>query len=154
PALPAAGRVTIDGVHHLKRQDDLVPLHQTEYARADGFSYTSSRLLEWAEQRSRGHFLAADGVELRLEELRSNGPGAVSEALRRASEVRRPAICAPDAESLDDLDIIAQGLREAEDDGVGVVVRCAPAFVAVLADTLAQGFAPRPQRSSVVVVVG
>ena len=154
PALPAAGRMTIDGVHQLKREGGLVPLHRTEYARSAGFAYTRSRLLEWAEERSRGYFRAADGVELSLEELRSDGALAVVTALRSAARAQRPAICAPDAETVDDLSIIAEGLRQAEAEGVGVLVRCAPAFVAVLADTLARGFAPTPQPSAVVAVVG
>ncbi len=66
PALPAAGRVTVDGVHRIERKGGSEPLHETEYARDGGFSYRSSRLLEWAEERSAGYFRAADGRELHL----------------------------------------------------------------------------------------
>ena len=49
PALPAAGRVTLAGVHYAGS----VPVHQTAYARDGLFAYRSSRLLEWAEERTR-----------------------------------------------------------------------------------------------------
>ena len=65
PALPSAGRVTVDGVHLFERNGVRTPLHETEYARDGIFSYDSARLLEWAEQRSGGLFEATAGLELR-----------------------------------------------------------------------------------------
>ena len=40
PALPAAGRVTIDGVHLLERDGERVPLDRTEYARDGALAYS------------------------------------------------------------------------------------------------------------------
>jgi uncharacterized protein YgbK (DUF1537 family) len=62
PALPAAGRITRDGVHLFVRDGVATPLHDTEYARDGVFTYASSRLLEWAEERSGGLFAAARGA--------------------------------------------------------------------------------------------
>jgi len=52
PALPAAGRVTAGGVHWLERDGRRVPLGETEYAADRVFGYRSSRLLDWAAERS------------------------------------------------------------------------------------------------------
>ena len=41
----------------------------------------------------------------------------------------RPAVCVPDAETAEDLALIADGLRAADREGLHVAVRCAPAFV-------------------------
>jgi uncharacterized protein YgbK (DUF1537 family) len=144
PALPAAGRVTLDGVHRIERNGQSQPLHETEYARDGGFSYRSSRLLEWAEERSAGYFRAADGRELHLADLRAGGPGAVAQALSDTA-TRAPAVFAPDARTDDDLDLIAAGLRSALAAGTRVIVRCAPAFVARLAGSAATAFAPAPR---------
>jgi uncharacterized protein YgbK (DUF1537 family) len=144
PALPAAGRVTLDGVHRIERNGGSAPLHDTEYARDGGFSYRSSRLLDWAEERSAGYFRAADGGELHLAELRAGGPDAVASALSRTA-ARAPAVFAPDARTDDDLDLIAAGLRAALAAGTRVIVRCAPAFVARLAGSAATGFTPAPR---------
>ena len=48
PALPAAGRVTIGGIHLLERDGERVPLDRTEYARDAGFAYSSAVLSHWA----------------------------------------------------------------------------------------------------------
>ena len=81
PALPAAGRVTIDGIHSLEHNGRRVPLHKTEYASDGAFAYRSARLLDWADERSDGLFKAARGSELGLAELRSRGEVAVREML-------------------------------------------------------------------------
>ena len=145
PALPAAGRVTLDGIHWITEGGRRLPLHETEYARDGAFSYRTARLLDWAEERTAGEIAAADGTELSLAPLRAGGPAAVGEAILRAAASGRPAACAPDAETLEDLAIIAKGLERAEAEGANVLVRCAPTFAGVLAGTLAEGFIPAPQ---------
>ena len=144
PALPPAGRVTVDGVHRLERDGLSMPLHETEYARDGGFSYRSARLLEWADERSGGFFPAPRGHELHLEELRSGGPDAVASVLAQAA-ASAPAVFAPDVRDDTDLDVIAAGLRSAIDDGTRVIVRSAPAFVGRLAHTAAAGLVPAPR---------
>lgn len=144
PALPAAGRTTLQGIHRIERDGRSIPLHETEYARDGAFSYSTSRLLGWAHERSGGLFASDRGTEVPLERLRELGGDAVTDALARAAEAGRPAACAPDAETIEDLELIAAGLREAESAGVRVLVRCAPAFAGVLSGMLATGLVPAP----------
>src|SRR5581483_7610987 len=106
---PAAGRVTAGGVHWLERDGERVPIGATEYAGDRVFGYRSSRLLEWAQERSEGRLAAGDGLELGLEELR--GPGGA--AALAAAIARGQAVLAPDAETAADLGVIAAGLRAA-----------------------------------------
>jgi uncharacterized protein YgbK (DUF1537 family) len=153
PALPAAGRVTRDGVHLLERDGRAVPLHDTEYARDGEFAYRSSRLLAWADERSGGWLAAGRGTEVRLEELRAEGPSAVAAALAAAARQDGPAACAPDAEDVADLERIAAGLRQAEAAGVPVLVRCAPAFAGVLAGNLAEAPVPPPPATGGVLLL-
>jgi len=153
PALPAAGRVTRDGVQWLLRDGDAIPLHATEYARDGGFAYRSARLLEWADERSDGEIAAARGTELPLARLRAaGGADALAEAILAAA-AGAPAACAPDAETLADLETIAEGLRRAEAHGAEVVVRCAPTFAGVLSGTLAPAPVPPPHAGSRGVLV-
>src|SRR4029077_2099967 len=49
PAFPAAGRVTVDGVHLLERDGARVPLHDTEYATDGALAYADARLAQWAD---------------------------------------------------------------------------------------------------------
>ena len=138
PALPAAGRITVDGVHLFVRDGVPTPLHETEYANDGVFAYASARLLDWAEERSYGLFRANDGAELSLAALRAGGPAVVSDALCRLGGRGRPAVFGPDAETDSDLAVIAAGWAAAEANGRAVIVRCAPAFAGVLTGTTAR----------------
>src|SRR5438128_6093079 len=95
PALPRAGRVTVDGVHLLERNGRRVPLHETEYAADPAFAYRDARLLKWAEDRSRGFFRRDAGREVPLARLREEGGGAVAQALLELADDGAPAVCAP-----------------------------------------------------------
>lgn len=156
PALPAAGRVTRDGVHWLVSDEGRRRLDETEYARDGAFSYSSSRLLEWAEERTGGELPAARGSELPLERLRVDGAEAVAGAILDAARSGDPAVCAPDAETLADLREIAAGKRLAQEAGAAVLVRCAPTFAGVLAGTLADSpiKPPRAGKRGVLVLCG
>ena len=157
PALPAAGRVTIGGVHWLEAPGgERVRVSETEYARDGAFSYRSARLLEWADERSGGLIDAAAGTEIPLAALRARGGHAVAEAITAAAASGTPAACVPDAETIDDLELIADGVRRAEALGLPVLVRCAPAFAGVLSGTLAAGLvdAPTAGRGGVLVACG
>ncbi len=153
PALPSAGRVTVGGMHFFEREGVRTPLHETEYARDGVFSYRSARLLEWAEERSGGLFAAAAGRELSLERLRGGGAAAVAEAVSELAARGVPAVFAPDAETVEDLRVIAAGYSAAVAAGAAVIVRCAPTFAGVLAGTAASALAPFPDLGDGVLVV-
>jgi uncharacterized protein YgbK (DUF1537 family) len=153
PALPSAGRVTVGGVHYYDRDGVRTPLHETEYARDGVFAYSDARLLAWAEERSQGLLRREDGREIHLTELRARGPEAVADALVELSALGRPAACAPDAETVEDVGVVARGLELALERGARVVVRCAPTFVGVAAGTAAPGLAEPPAAPAGAVVV-
>jgi uncharacterized protein YgbK (DUF1537 family) len=144
-------------VHLIERGGRREPLHETEYARDPSFAYADARLLQWASDRSNGFFPVSAGRELALEEVRrADGAAIVATALSELSRLGTPAVCVPDAETVHDLQIIADGLQRAEQVGAEVIVRCAPAFVGALAGNLATEHAPPPAAGSggVLVVVG
>jgi uncharacterized protein YgbK (DUF1537 family) len=153
PALPAAGRVTLGGIHLLEREGRRVPLHETEYARDGAFAYRDARLLQWAEDRSGGYFRRADGREIPLARLHTEGPAPVAQALLDLAEGGVPAVCAPDAETVDDLRLVASGLADAEAQGAEILVRSAPTFVGVVAGNLAIAPAAVPPAPDGVLVI-
>jgi uncharacterized protein YgbK (DUF1537 family) len=144
PALPAAGRITVDGIHLLERDGERVPLDRTEYARDGALAYADAELSRWAEERSGGRFAAAEAVTLPLERLRGpTGASDLAAAILAAGASGRPVAVIPDAETDDDLRTIAVGLSLAEHGGSPVIVRCSPAFVVALT-----GSAPRTASAS------
>ena len=147
PALPAAGRVTIGGRHLLERDGERVPLEETEYARDGALAYSDSDLARWADERSGGRLAAADAVRIPLERLRRPaGANDIAAAIAAAAAVGRPAVVIPDAETDADLRTIARGLRAAEEARIAVIVRCAPAFAAVLTGAEARSAGPGAAR--------
>lgn len=146
PALPAAGRITVDGVHLLERDGTRTPLERTEYACDGALAYSSADLARWAEERSAGGFAASDAQKVPLDQLRGpDGADQVRRAIATAASVGRPAVVVPDAENEQDLKVIADGLRRAEAEQ-SVIVRCAPTFVAVLTEAVAHD-PPRPPQA-------
>ncbi len=153
PALPSAGRVTVAGVHLLERDGSRLALHETEYAGDGVFAYSDARLLTWAEERTGGRLDADDGRELHLAELRSGGAERVAEVITELCALRRPAAFAPDAETIADLELIANGYARAAAAGARALIRCAPAFVGVLSGTTATAPAPTPRGEAGLLVV-
>lgn len=155
PALPAAGRVTLGGRHWLIRGGRRIPLERTEFASDGAFAYDSSRLVQWADQRSGGYFAAAAGAEIGLAEIRAQGGAeAVRAALVSAAAASDPGVVVPDAEDEADLRVIADGLRQAWATEPAIVVRCAPAFASTLSGAAATELVapPTPKRGLLAVV--
>ncbi len=154
PALPAAGRVTIGGVHLLRRAAGDVPLTETEYARDGAFAYSSAALPVWAQERSAGRFRAEDATLLGLERLRADGgAAALAGALEDAHSLGRPAVVVPDAETQRDLEIIADAVELAEANNTPFLIRCAPALVVALTSRTDAVPAPAPLGDRGVLVV-
>jgi len=153
PAMPGAGRVTLDGHHYLLRGGRRVSLDETEYAADPDLGYGDAHLLRWAEQRSGGLFKAREGVVVTLSDLRAGGGGAVSAALGLLAHLGRPAVCAVDAETDEDVGRIAEGLTRARQERIDVVVRCAPPLAAILAGCTATTAPPAPAVDGRVLVV-
>ena len=156
PALPSAGRVTVDGVHMLASDLGRVPVHTSDYARDPVLGYSTSHLLDWAEERSDGAMRADDGRVVPLDDLRLWGAEAVADALEAVASSGRAAVCVVDAETMDDLRIAADGLVLAEERGVELIARGSPAFVAALSGRVAADPIPAPHAHGrgVLVVCG
>lgn len=154
PALPGAGRVTIEGTQYLQEGDNLTPLHETFYARDPAFSYDSARLKEWAANRSGDYFSADDAIEIELRELRAGGATTVLSAVRASASADAPTVVVIDATTAEDLDAIAAGIKQAWLDGQQFVLRCSPGLVGYLSDTVAHGLLPMPQPENLLVICG
>jgi uncharacterized protein YgbK (DUF1537 family) len=154
PALPSAGRITIGGVHSLIRDGQTVALHDTEYATDGVFSYPDAHLLRWAEQRSGGQFVAANGVTCDTQTLVDGGATYVAEVLQRLHTSGMKAVFAPDVTDLSHLEIISEGVRLAVQHGTPHVIRAAPAFAAVHAKTRATTSVTPAKANGLIVVVG
>jgi uncharacterized protein YgbK (DUF1537 family) len=129
PAFPEAGRVTVDGVHCVRRDDGaLVPVAATEFAHDPVFGYAESDLRDWVAARTGAPREAVGHVA--LADVRDGGPARVAELLGRA---RDGQVVVLDAAAREDLDVLALGVAEAEAAGRRFLIRSGPSFVAARA---------------------
>jgi uncharacterized protein YgbK (DUF1537 family) len=130
PAFLEGGRVTIDDVHYIREQDELVPVAETPFAQDTVFGYTHSNLKEWVEEKTRGAVSASDVVSISLKDLRLRGPEAVAEKL---SACRGGDVCIVNACSYKDLEVLAMALLLAEKRGKTFLYRTSATFVPIRA---------------------
>jgi uncharacterized protein YgbK (DUF1537 family) len=125
PAFPAAGRVTLGGVHYVSVGGSRVPAHETEFAGDPVFGYSARTMVDWVrEQGSR------PGVAPGLGVVR----GADGELVRLLVAAEPGTVVAPDAETDADLERISAALSAARAAGKQVVLRCAAPLAALRAD--------------------
>jgi uncharacterized protein YgbK (DUF1537 family) len=135
PCFPEGGRYTVDDVHYVAEGEWLVPAGQTEFARDRSFGYRSSNLREWVAEKSGGAVRAEQVATISLADLRQGGPAEVTEKLLR---LPRGSVCAANAVTYRDLEVLVLGLLEAEARGKRYLYRTAASFVRVRA-----GITPR-----------
>jgi uncharacterized protein YgbK (DUF1537 family) len=161
PAFPAAGRITVGGVHYAgSAERGFVPVGQSEFARDATFGYAASSLAEWVAEKTDGRFPVDSVVSVDLALLRTDRAAVV--ALLRSARDRRPIVC--DAVCEEDLRALALAVIEAESQGSRFVYRVGPTFVrarlgidipAVLdADRIAASRAGDPPAAGGLIVVG
>ena len=155
PALPSAGRVTRGTSQLLLHDGHELAVSESEYARDGMFTFTTSHLADWAQERSAGRFRSDDARVIGLAELRAEGGARlVAEEIIAATLEPRPVVVVPDAEVDDDLRVIAAGLRLAEAEGARLITRCSPAFATILTETAARGPVEMPVVDRLLVVSG
>jgi uncharacterized protein YgbK (DUF1537 family) len=126
PAFFEAGRITVDDVHWVRQDGELVPAGQTEFASDHTFGYRASDLKAWVEEKTEGRIRAHEVVSVGLADLREGGPERVASILEEASG-GRPVVV--NAVSYADLEVFVLGLLAAEEEGKRFLYRTGPSFV-------------------------
>ena len=146
PAFPAAGRVTIDGVHYLGTGGALVNVADTEFARDPVFGFRARTMRDW---------VAEVGGSRAVELVGPDVPPADRAAAVRDALLRVPdgGVVIPDVRDGGDLALIAAGSAAAQERGRRVVVRCAAPLAALIAGVPGTTVAPRREPARRVLVV-
>ncbi|MDQ3795576.1 MAG: hypothetical protein M3316_07930 [Actinomycetota bacterium] len=114
PAFFEAGRITVDDVHWVRQNGELIPAGQTEFAADHSFGYRSSDLKAWVEEKTGGRRKASEILSVSLADLREGGPERVLELLKEVSG-GRPVVV--NATSHADFEVFVLGLLAAEKEG-------------------------------------
>ncbi len=126
PAFFEGGRYTIDDIQWVEQDGEMVPVHETEFARDPLFGFKHSDLKEWVAEKMGGAVKSGDVRSISLKLLREGGPEEVAEKLASVS-VGAPVIV--NAACYDDLEVLVLGILAEEKNGKIFAYRCAASFV-------------------------
>jgi uncharacterized protein YgbK (DUF1537 family) len=126
PAFLEAGRYTADDIQWAEHSGQVVPVHETEFARDPVFQFKNSNLKYWIEEKTNGNIKASDVISISLELIRTGGPAEVARKLMGAVNGTPVVVNAVDYA---DLDIVSLALQVAEDMGKTFIYRCSASFL-------------------------
>ena len=126
PAFIEGGRYTIDDIHYLLENGELVPVSDTPFARDVVFGYRNAELKQWVEEKTKGKVRASEVISISLEDIRLGGPRVVSEKLKACLP---GSICIVNAASYRDLEVFVLAALLAERTGKKFLYRSSATFV-------------------------
>lgn len=146
PAFPDGGRTTRDGMHYARIDGVDVPAGDTEYAQDPVFGFANSAMTAYVAEKTGRPSLHVGLGDVRI--------GRLAAVLLGAPPGR---VITCDAETNDDVVLIAAAVRAARTGGRQVVVRSAAPLAAELAGVASQGLLHPPlvpQRRRTLLVCG
>ena len=130
PAFIEGGRFTIDDIHYIAENGEMVPVSDTPFAKDVVFGYKHANLKMWVEEKSKGCVSASEVSSISIEDIRVGGPQLVSEKLKACYN---GSICIMNAAGYRDLEVIAMGLILAENSGKKFLYRSSATIVSIRA---------------------
>lgn len=130
PAFIEGGRYTIDDIHYIIEQGDLVPVSDTPFAKDRSFGYTHANLKKWVEEKSGGRIKSSDVLSCSIQEIRQGGPDVIADKL---------LMCIPgtvvivNATSYRDLEVLAMAILKTKNSGKRFIYRSSATFVSIRA---------------------
>lgn len=129
PFFKEGGRFTVNNVHYVQYEEELVPAGETEFANDRTFGYHSSNLAEWAEEKTNGRFKADKAVSITLEELRAVDIEKITEKLKSVEKFNKVIVNAVD---YSDVKVFVIALVRAMNDGKQFLFRSAAALTKII----------------------
>ena len=127
PFFPGGGRYTVEGVHYVAYGDNLIPVGESEFAKDKTFGYSSSRLAEWVEEKTKGRVSSDKVVEIGLDIM--GDPEAINSKLMSLSGFDKVVV---NALYQGHLDNFCAALWAAMDAGKTFLFRTAAPFINAL----------------------
>lgn len=129
PFFPEGGRYTMDNIHYVKEQENLVPAGMTEFAKDKTFGYKSSDLTEYVEEKTEGKYHKEDCITISLDELNALNVQGIKKKLMSAQNMAKIIV---NAVSYADLKVFCAALVLAMKAGKHYMARTAAAFTKVM----------------------
>ncbi|MCM3782253.1 hydroxyacid dehydrogenase [Neobacillus mesonae] len=129
PFFKEGGRFTIDNIHYVQYDTELVPAGETEFAKDRTFGYTKSHLGEWAEEKSNGQYKAENMTYISLESLRAMNIESIEQQLLNVENFNKVIVNAVD---YSDVQVFTIALFRAINKGKQFMFRSAAALTKVM----------------------
>lgn len=129
PFFLEGGRYTFGDIHYVQFENRLYPVGETEYSKDKSFSYVSSDLKDFIQEKNDQPLISDDIVSITLEDLRGLHLTKILEAITRDNGYKRIIV---NAISYDDLRVFVSVLMEAIHRGNHYMIRCAASLPKVL----------------------
>lgn len=129
PFFPEGGRYTMDNIHYVKEQENLVPAGMTEFAKDKTFGYKSSDLTEYVEEKTEGKYHKEDCITISLDELNALDVQGIKDKLMSAQNMAKIIV---NAVSYAELKVFCAALVLAMKAGRHYMARTAAAFTKVM----------------------
>jgi uncharacterized protein YgbK (DUF1537 family) len=130
PYFEAGGRLTIDDIHYVLSNGELMPVAETPFSRDATFGYTHSNLRDWVEEKTCGRVRASEVHSVGIALLRDNTAGADDRLAARLLALPRGGIVVVNAADPRDVERFALAALTAENAGARFLYRTAAQFVA------------------------
>lgn len=155
PAFFEAGRYTIEGVHYMQRDEELIPVNETEFARDNVFGYRNARLTDYLVEKGGGTIRAEELAHLDLATLRDAAPEALGRWIESMQTKRCISIDAFDYDDLGRLSVAIIERFPADCRNTCGIIRCSSSLPKALSGIEERSYvAAEHQGARGVVVVG
>lgn len=126
PVMFEGQRVTINGVHYIKNEDELLPVNETPFAQDHSFKYANADLKQYIEEKTEGTVEASEVFSFSLEQIRTLDIAVLAENIL---EIPSQSYCIFDSLNYNDLDKVSQALLRAEKLGKQILYRTSSSFI-------------------------
>lgn len=129
PFFKEGGRFTIDNVHYVQKDEQLIPAGKTEFARDKTFGYKESDLTKWVEEKTGKRYLAKDTTTISLADLRAVNIDKITRQLQEVKNFNKIIVNATD---YIDVEVFVTALIKAINSGKRFIFRSAAALTKVI----------------------
>lgn len=129
PFFKEGTRFTVNNIHYVQEGDYLTPAGMTEFAKDKTFSYKSSLLPEYVEEKTHGEFKAKDTTCISLEALRNMDIDGITKQLLAVKDFNKVVVNAIDYV---DVKVFVIALINAINAGKNFMFRSAAALTKVI----------------------
>lgn len=137
PAFFEGGRYTIDDIHYLQRENQVVPVGETEFAKDQSFGFQSSNLRTYITEKSHGRYQAKDCLSIPNTYLKEQQLDLIQERLQASHDFQKIIV---NATNYAELKVFAAALLRTINQGKHFLFRTAASFPKVLGGIAEQPF--------------